>query len=352
MPTEKLSPRERWQAVLARRLPDRVPLDYWATPEATARLLAHLRCDDVWALYRRLHIDRPVAIDPPYCGPRRTPDTDEFGCRYARVAHAGGEYAECVSHPLAHIASRAQLEAEYVWPTADDYDYAAGAARRRGHEEYPVAGGGSEPFLTYCALRGMERALRDLLVNREFAEYCLDRLFDLAYEKTRRIYEHAPFGVDYSYVAEDFGTQEGLLIAPRLIREVFVPRMKRMADLAHQAGVHVFTHSDGAVAAVIPDFVRLGADVLNPIQWRCAGLDRAWLKREFGERLVFHGAMDNQHTLAFGSAAAVAQEVRDNIAVLGAGGGYILGPCHNIQVVTSPEVIETLYRTAWEAGWY
>jgi uroporphyrinogen decarboxylase len=80
-------------------------------------------------------------------------------------------------------------------------------------------------------------------------------------------------------------------------------------------------------------------------------MDREELKRDFGEKLVFHGAMDNQHTLAFGSIEDVGQEVLDNIRILGAGGGYILAPCHNIQAISPPENIVTMYETGYEYGW-
>lgn len=61
--------------------------------------------------------------------------------------------------------------------------------------------------------------------------------------------------------------------------------------------------------------------------------------------------MDNQYTLPFGTAEEVRQEVRDNIRILGAEGGYILGPCHNIQVVGPPENVVAMYQTGYEEGW-
>jgi uroporphyrinogen decarboxylase len=97
--------------------------------------------------------------------------------------------------------------------------------------------------------------------------------------------------------------------------------------------------------------IEAGIDVLNPVQWRCAGMDREALKRDFGEKVVFHGAVDNQHTLAFGSPEDVRQEVLDNIRILGAGGGYILAPCHNLQAISPPENIVTMYETGYEYGW-
>jgi uroporphyrinogen decarboxylase len=155
-----------------------------------------------------------------------------------------------------------------------------------------------------------------------------------------------------SYVAEDLGSQESLLMSPAQIREFLLPGMKRMTDLVHQAGAYVFHHTDGAVRPIIPDLIEMGINVLNPIQWRCKGMDREGLKRDFGHLIAFHGAVDNQYTLAFGSTKEVKQEVLDNIRILGSGGGYFLAPCHNIQAVSPPENVVTMYDAAYENGWY
>ena len=57
MPKETMTPRERWLAVLNREKPDRVPMDYWATVEATDKLLEFLGCSDQSEMLERLHID-------------------------------------------------------------------------------------------------------------------------------------------------------------------------------------------------------------------------------------------------------------------------------------------------------
>ena len=79
-------------------------------------------------------------------------------------------------------------------------------------------------------------------------------------------------------------------------------------------------------------------------------MDRAALKRQYGSRIIFHGAVDNQYTLPFGTVEEVCQEVRDNLRILGQGGGYILAPCHNNQPVTPVENIIAMYQTACEEG--
>ncbi|MGC9469362.1 MAG: uroporphyrinogen decarboxylase family protein [Anaerolineae bacterium] len=348
---ETMTPRERWLAVLKRSTPDRLPMDYWATPEATQALMAYLQTGTLEEMYAILHIDPLVTMGPRYVGPPLEPDMDIYGCRFRDVDYGTGVYRECIGHPLAEFNTVEQVQDAYTWPTADWYDYSVIPSQVDGKEAYPVRGGGSEPFLVYCHLRGLEQAFMDLVLNPELVHYCLDQLFDFCYENTLRIYEAVPGRVNVSYVAEDMGSQTSLLFSPQQIHEFLIPRMKRMIDLAHSSGAYVFFHSDGAVRRIIPDMIEAGIDVLNPIQWRSTGMGRTELARDFGDHLIFHGAVDNQQTLPFGTTADVEAEVLENIAVLGQDGGYILAPCHNIQANTPPKNIVMMYETGYRHGW-
>jgi uroporphyrinogen decarboxylase len=351
MPNETMTPRERWLAVLNRQTPDRVPMDYWGTTEMSAKLVQALECETLDEALCKLHIDRPVTVGPEYVGPAIPDGYDVFGIQYRLVDYGTGVYNECVHSPLAAYETVDEIEDNYTWPDPDWYDYTGIAEEVAGKEDRPIRGGGSEPFLTYKSLRGQQQAFMDLVLNPELVHYCLDKLFDLAYENTRRIYEQIPGQVMISYVAEDMGSQEGLMFSPDQIHTFLLPRMKRMIDLAHEADAFVFHHDDGAIRAILPAMIDLGIDVLNPIQWRCKGMDRQGLKRDYGAQLIFHGAMDNQHTLPFGTADEVRQEVLDNLRILGDGGGYILAPCHNIQANTPVENVVAMYETCYEHGW-
>jgi uroporphyrinogen decarboxylase len=326
-------------------------MDYWATPEATDNLMRHLGVSTHEELFDRLHIDRPAGVGGRYVGPAPPEGEDIWGMRYKQVEYASGVYSECIHHPLAAYETVEEIAANYQWPSPDWWDYSHLPEQVKGLEDRPIQGGGSEPFLLYCQLRGLEQGMMDLVVNPEMVHYCLDKLFDLAYENTRRIYEAIPGKVLISYVAEDMGSQESLLFSLKQIEEFLLPRMRRMMELVHQAGAYVFHHSDGAIRPVIPLMIEAGIDVLNPIQWRCAGMEREGLKRDFGDRLVFHGGVDNQYTLAMGTVEEVRREVEDNLRILGAGGGYILAPCHNIQAVSPPENIVAMYETGYNLGW-
>lgn len=349
---DKLTPRERWGAVLRGEVPDRVPLFYQATAEATRKLMDHLAAGSHEELCERLHVDEVVGLGGRYVGPELPQGEDFYGFRYRDADYGTGIYSECIFHPLAGYESVEEIEAGYRWPRADWWDYSHIPEAIKGKEHLPIMGGGSEPLLTYKELRGMEQAYVDLVEHPEIVRYCLDKLFGLAYESSRRIYEQAPGKVLLSMVAEDLGSQQSLLISIEHIRRFLLPWMKRMMDLAHEAGAYVIHHSDGAVRPVIPLMIQAGMDVLNPVQWRCQGMEREGLKADFGDRIAFHGGVDNQYTLAFGSVEEVRQEVLDNIRILGAGGGYFLGPCHNIQAVGPPENVVTMYDTAYENAWY
>jgi uroporphyrinogen decarboxylase len=133
-------------------------------------------------------------------------------------------------------------------------------------------------------------------------------------------------------------------MSPATFRRFLKPGMRRMIDLAHSFGVKVVHHDDGAIRPLLPELIELGIDVLNPIQWRCAGMGREALARDFGKLVVFHGGIDNQQTLPFGTPADVKREVAENVRIFRGGKGYVAAPCHNIQPNTPTENILALYE--------
>jgi uroporphyrinogen decarboxylase len=347
-----MTPRDRWLSLLADERPDRIPTDYWATDEVTERLLRELRCADKEALYTRLCIDGVIHINPepsPDHFPG-DPQADIWGVRRKAVNYGTGSYDEFANHPLADFTTVEELEA-YPWPSPEDNDFerfrreiAAAPAHRT------VRSGQYEPFLLYCALRGMELAMMDLLVDQEFAQTALDHIFQYYYAVHERAFELGKGRIDITYVAEDLGGQTALLFGVPEIRKFILPHQKSMADLARSHGIHVFYHTDGAARDIIPDLLDVtGIEILNPIQWRCPGMEREGLVRDFGSRVIFHGAVDNQQTLPFGTVEDVRAEVLDNIRIFSTA-RWICAPCHNLQPVTPTANILALYETIQAHG--
>jgi uroporphyrinogen decarboxylase len=347
-----MTPRERWLALLAGEKPDRVPTDYWATDEVTTRLLRDLHCTDVEALFNRLHIDGVIGINPPrtMAHHRDDPEEDIWGIRTRTMDYGSGTYKEFSSHPLASVTTVEEVHA-FAWPNPDDHDFEA----FKSHIEHAprhriVRSGEFEPFLIYCGMRGMELAMMDLLAEPEIAQTALDHIFQYYERLNQRIFEIGKGRIDMTYIAEDLGSQSGLLLGLPQIRRFILPNQKRMADLARSYGIHIFYHTDGAARDVIPDLIDVtGIELLNPIQWRCPSMEREGLVRDFGERIIFHGAMDNQQTLPFGTVHDVRAEVLENLNIFESV-RWICAPCHNLQPVTPTENIVAMYETIHEHG--
>jgi uroporphyrinogen decarboxylase len=351
MRRETMNARERWEAVITRQMPDRVPMDYWATTEASEKLMRHLGLGSADEILKHFHIDSPHGVGGRYIGPEPPEGQDIWGITYRDVKYATGTYSEIDVPPLARFNTIEEMNAGYTWPTPDMWDHSHLPEEAEYLADRPSIGGNVGPFYMYTNLRGLEQAFADLIENPEFVHACLDKIAHLQITEIQRIHETIPGKVLMSFFAEDMGSQEGLLLSPTQIREFIMDKVEPMIDLVHDAGAYVIHHNDGAIRGMLPELIDFGIDILNPVQWRCAGMEREGLKRDFGNQLIFHGGMDNQETLPFGSVSDVIQEVRDNLRILGEGGGYILAPCHNIQAVSPPENIVAMYETAYEEGW-
>ncbi|HTS68794.1 MAG TPA: uroporphyrinogen decarboxylase family protein [Terriglobia bacterium] len=344
------TPRERWLALMEGKDPGQVVSDYWGTAEVTARLCQELGCVSERALWDRLGVDKLVLLGPTH--PLAKEDTwhiqSLWSIWHVEVTNISygdglGSYEEAVTNPLAKAETAADVE-RFDWPDPNLFDTAGMRAKCEAWDGYPILGGCYEPFYLYCRLRGMEQALADLVGNPAVAEAALERIFYIHESVIRRSLEAARGLIDFIYVAEDLGTQSTLLMSPASFRRFLKPWMRKMAEMAHSLGVKVMHHDDGAIRPLLPELIEIGIDVLNPIQWRCAGMEREGLARDFGRALVFHGGVDNQFTLPFGSPDDVRQEVSENIRIFRQGRGYIVAPCHNLQPNTPTANILAMYE--------
>jgi uroporphyrinogen decarboxylase len=333
---------------------DRIPTDIWATAEVWAKLRAHF--GDTVDIVAALHIDGFAGASPEYVGPPPpTPpegeSVDFWGMRRKSVPYAGGAYEEQSYCPLALADTIDDLEA-YAWPNAEWFDYSnMRPTLEVARKTHAVQCGYMAPFYFHNLLRGLEQSLVDPLIDPEFTHHLLTRLSDFFYDHHRRMFEACEGLIDVAQVTDDLGSQTGPLISLELYREFYAAHHRRFINLCHEFGIKVFHHDDGGCRPFLPLLVELGIDILNPVQWMCPGMDMEELKAEFGDRICFHGAIDNQQILPFGTVEEVRAEVRhciDNLASDGT--GYILAPCHNLQVNTPVENILAMYDEAQRHG--
>jgi uroporphyrinogen decarboxylase len=155
-------------------------------------------------------------------------------------------------------------------------------------------------------------------------------------------------------MGDDWGTELGPIMNPKLFRQMFVGRYKQLtAAIKKKSKVKIALHCCGSVYWALGDFIDAGIDVIHPLQGDAAGMeDPSRLKQEFGQKLAFYSNMRNQSLIPHGTPEQVAADVRKKIAALAPGGGYIVSAGHNVQADVPPENILAVYDTAYNYGRY
>jgi len=369
---EGMIPRERVEMALRHQQPDRVPFDFWGVPEVYDLLRDRLgvECDE--EVLRLMGVDcRMVAPDYVGPAPRVQPDGtyyDAWGTHRRSISNDFSTYDEYASHPLSAAQSVADVETWDGWAQTEHWDVSVetwdGWAQTEHwdvsnlqtkiralqqdtqyHIRYEVGG----IFEWSWALRGMEQFLMDLVLQPEIPCAIMDCFTDIYIANVTRVLQAADGLIDMVYTYDDVGIQQGLLLSERMWRQSILPRHQRLNQAIRHFPTRIMFHSCGAVYPLISSFADdMGIDVLNPLQPRAAGMDLERIKKEFGERLSFHGAVDIQHTLPYGTPEEVEAEVRHRCRLLGRDGGYICAPAHYLQADTPLRNIIALYTAPRE----
>jgi uroporphyrinogen decarboxylase len=294
--------------------PPRVPRQAWVLPWAESlhpEWVARLReefPDDLIAAPQLYRTPLPVL------GSRYGKGlyVDEWGCRFHNI-HGG--VIGIVHEPV--IGDWSQLEHFHAPEAVLTVDTGAVNAFCGGTGQFTLAGTLVRPFERLCFIRTMEQAMVDL------AEQTPDLI-----ELLRRIHEHylrevdvwARTDVDAIVIMDDWGTQRGMMVAPRLFRRYFRPMYEDYVAIARRHGKFVFMHSDGNIVDIMDDLIAIGIQAINS-QVACMGVEE--LGRRFKGRMTFWGEIDRQDLLAFGTTDQVAAAVRQVREHLYANGGVI-----------------------------
>lgn len=198
-------------------------------------------------------------------------------------------------------------------------------------------------------LTGMDKLFLDFVQNRPFAEYLLDYITEMRKFQIRRF---AEAGVDNIWLGDDVGTQRSMLMSPEMWRKWFKERMRSIISTAKRINPEVVIsyHSDGNIEKVIPEFIEIGIEVLNPVQPEA--MDPAKLKREYGEYLAFWGTVGTQTTMPFGTSEEVKRVVKERIETVGKGGGLLIAPTHFLEPEVPWENILAFFQAVEEYGAY
>lgn len=359
--------RERTFLALDLEEPDRVPRDMWLSSGFERKLSAQRgETKSTWLDTYDIdlrYIDGPAFIGPTLATYADGGDEDIWGVsrRPVHVATQGGaeDYHEVAASPLATATTVDEIQAYDHWPSADWFDYSpieAQCEAIRNAGRVAVFMGDRLNRLAQLKpamyLRGLEQIFLDMVESPEIAHAIFGRIRSFYLEYAQRIFDAAAGKLDIVLTGDDFGSQNGPLVSPTMWTEYLQQGFGAYAGLASSYGCCVMHHTCGSVRPLIPLMIDSGLDVLQSLQPEAADMSPAKLKTDFGDRLAFHGGISIQQTLPFGTPEDVRNEVRQRIADLASGGGYIISTSHNIQADTSIENATALLRAYDEFGNY
>jgi uroporphyrinogen decarboxylase len=204
-------------------------------------------------------------------------------------------------------------------------------------------------FEVAWGIRGIEPFLMDMVEDSDMAVCLLDRLTALRVEMVEK---YVAAGVDVLMLGDDVSMQTGMLVNPREWRRLLKPRMALLIDAARRIDpkVPVFYHTDGDPTEIVEDLIEIGVTVLNPVQPEC--IDPARVKKLYGDRLAFWGAIGVQTNLPFGTPEDVRREVKLRMETIGKDGGFLIGPSHMIEPEVPWENLVAMFDAIEEFGAY
>jgi uroporphyrinogen decarboxylase len=283
--------------------------------------------------------------------PRERTRVDEWGI--AQVTRASGT-ADFV-RPLANAQTVAEIERFPFPDVIAPYRREIARDRIRQVQAKGFAAVSWQPFVggtffeTAWRLRGLDNFLMDMASDSPIAWALLDRITELSIANACFL---AECGVDILLTGDDVGMQDRLMLSPAMWRKWIKPRYAELIARvkAINPATLIFHHSDGYIEPLIPEFIEIGVDILNPIQPEC--MDPIKIKEQFGDRLAFWGTLGTQTTFPNATPVELRALVKERIETVGRGGGFLIAPTHKLQADVPWENIIAFFKAVEEYGAY
>ena len=381
-----LTSRERIQAVLNHEIPDRVPIVIGASNATGISTPAYRKLKQLlkveaeekylydWPelgaaavdeiVLERLHSDVRGVHDREPAWVREKNRTRESGSPYFNSWGVGsiegdpGTWFPAI-HPLADTHSIEDLE-RYPWPDMNDptrvSQVRAEAQKLAEENKYAIL---ATPWLAFpleraFAMQRMDRFMLHLGRYPDFAGALLTKIAELCKTLMGHFLQEAGDNIDMNKIGDDLGMQNSLLMSPKMYRQIVKPiHADYISFIKSRTKAKLFFHTDGDVFDLIPDFIEMGVDILNPIQTSAGKMSNLEeLKKHYGKNIIFCGAIDTHHILPFGTPDEVRAEVKRIIQNLGKDGGYMLASVHTILPDVPAENVLAMVDAALEFGGY
>jgi len=261
--------------------------------------------------------------------------------------------------PLRHAKTIKEIEEHPIWPNPDDSAYYYGAKERAqklydsGKIVLGEASYASAPFFVYPWLRGMDQWMIDPYDQPDLYRYLAQKIIDYSAVILERWLDEVGEYLDVLCFYDDIAMQTGPMVSLDHYRKWILPYEKQLTDIAKKLTKAKFSiHCCGSCHDLLPGFIEVGYEILNPVQTRAKNMEAWRLKKEYGDTLTFYGGVDIQRLLPFGTVEEIRQGVKDLINTLGPNGGFLFATSHNIEPDTPPKNIIAMFDAAHEFGRY
>lgn len=199
-------------------------------------------------------------------------------------------------------------------------------------------------------LRRMDNFLMDLYTEQDKVHLLMEALMKRHMKTLDKVCHAVGDIVDILRFGDDLGMDSGPFMGLDVYRELFHPHRKKLCDYVHaNSSMHTFLHTCGSVTQYIPDLIESGIEIINPVQTNCLNMEPQFLKKEFGNDIVFWGGgVDPREILNHGTPEEVRKDVLRRLEIFSPGGGYVFNVIHNILPDVPPENIEALFKAVKE----
>ncbi len=354
----KMTHRQRARVALAHQVPDRLPLELGGAGITSASRETQQRIRQV--------LDLREPADP------RFPHFDDAIQRYFdidfRAVYMNGlperhfradgtavdewgvaTYHDSHDNPLK--AATVEDLKKYPFPNPEDERRYTGMRENAkflyDETEYAIVGqhAGHGFFEGGCRLRGYEQFIMDCALDQDWVRAFFDILLEINSRMMELQLGEIGEYLDVIWLGDDTCTQRGPYISPKLYQELVKPYFKEyIYRIKQNTNARIMHHCCGSCYKLLPDFLDIGIEVLNPVQPEALDMEHARLKAEFGEEMSFWGGIGMQQVLSYGSPADVEAAVKQAFHELGSAGGYVLAATHTFTEDVPAENIVALFE--------
>ena len=337
---------ERFYATVERKPVDR-QASWLGLPDKKAygKLFEHFKVSNMEELKRKID-DDIYPVELPYHSP--TSNAIYAAFNFAKNTHGDPDERTLTAPGFFEDYEDPEKVNDFDWPDPEKYispEECAKIVNDAPNDRAIMGVLWSAHFQDTCSAFGMETALVKMMTEPEMYQAVDDKIVNFYLKANEIFYEATKGKLHAVLIGNDMGSQCGLMLSPKLIREFVIPGAKKLIAQAKSYGLKVLYHSCGSIFDVIPDLIEAGVDVVHPIQALAKDMEPDKLKANFGDKVSFCGGVDAQNLLVNGTPDQIAAKVIELRKIFST--GLIVSPSHEaILPDVNPANIEALFTAS------